>query len=346
MLDQGTLATLAEPWGENEDRTDLGILARLGLDCPSLRLLNVDMRRQLDGRRGGYVWWPDDWLPPDRRRKVGDYILAAAEGVGTNLLEARLHQLAAADAALRNDQRVVLRLQSAGGNLPTVKNKSPLDGLAATEMDLHVAGAMRALGSATDCLAALTIGVAALSTDLVRCSWNSMLRAAEQDEAAIRRSDIEAFVAACGPDDWLTWAVDYRNSIVHRARRLEFAVISGMPPAAECETYLAADPDGTEAEVLATRGVGGRVIRETSRTTVPGVVTSTHALAEELVYRLSEIWRGRASGELEMAQPLSQWPREGYRVTDFLGYAPGRLPDVRMAVMHPDLASRLRAAGA
>lgn len=146
-------------------------------------------------------------------------VLAAITGVGANLLEVRIHE------------HHVHRIVGPNG-MPFLDRPSTVaQDLERDELNLHTAGAFRAVGSALDCMAAVVIGVTRLPTSIERADLLDVLhlkRAAKRvpdlsdrqaelwDNAVRLASEINAEPIA----GWLDWALQMRNALTHRGRNL------------------------------------------------------------------------------------------------------------------------------
>jgi hypothetical protein len=102
---------------------------------------------------------------------------------------------------------------------------------------LHTVGFIRAVAGALDCFGASVVGVAALKTSLLRADLDSARRALVQVTGASAgdrvqadfRAQLEALVEGVGPPGWFRWAVDLRNTLIHRGRRLQMSELRPIP---------------------------------------------------------------------------------------------------------------------
>jgi hypothetical protein len=162
-----------------------------------------------------------------QRILIADYLHQAIGTIKTNLIDARLHQLEERAAAQDEMDRHADDLTIVGTEvIPKVQPPNcGLDDLPRHLADLHQAGFFRAIGSAVDCLGATVIGVAGLSTNILRADiGKAFATAAKPNEPSALAAEAHRLLCdardAAGPAGWLSWAADYRNMLVHRARRL------------------------------------------------------------------------------------------------------------------------------
>jgi hypothetical protein len=210
--------------------------------------------------------------PDDARRVlISDQLLGCTDGIERALVEAKLHLLEVEDAADRISAHLAdaVVLDPAGNpEMRFPPAVTALDHLPDRLADLHIAGFFRAVGSALDCLGSTIVGLLGLRTDLLR---SGLVRARRVLGKAVEATNppqllldaharIEDGITGAGPEGWLDWTMDYRNMLVHRARRLELHL-----PETTAQLYgprseklirirvvhlLARDPDRSDIEVL------------------------------------------------------------------------------------------------
>src|SRR5262249_18275194 len=123
---------------------------------------------------------------------------------------------------------------------------SAKDELPVVMSDLHSAGFFRAAVGALDCLGASIVGIAALPIPISRCDLRQARRALPT-EARDQSTELQSalgerltrVINTTGPNGWLDWTYDYRNMLIHRARRL---VIKQLRP----RSTRIFGPDGRE----------------------------------------------------------------------------------------------------
>jgi hypothetical protein len=218
----------------------------------------------------------------------------------------------------------------------------PGDLLPSKVIRLHLAGFFRALGSALDCLASCIVGVLGLPQDILRADFERVKRFLLEES---QRRGVPLWVSftrvlregvgAAGPIDWDLWLNDYRNMLVHRARRIEFGSFQphwsvvdarGRPvPNANPITQVVRDPGLSNVEAMA-RQIDGpsSFLTEDARETVQEVFRSVHHVLESAAAGLAETWNQRRNSPDLIRQPNSQWPRlPNPSARNFPGYRPG-----------------------
>ena len=230
---------------------------------------------------------------------------------------------------------------------------------------MHVAGVVRALSGALDCLAGTIIGVVALPRSILRANFNSVrkqLRSIQdvstdggRHQAKFGRT-LEDLIGSVGPDGWLDWMLAFRNMLVHRGRRTELGQYvpkqtllygpDGQPVLrAHRVTHLPRDPARSDVEVFL-YSPHTLVLTEDAAQTLHGLLVSTKSLIERAAYHLKEVWIWRRARPQGLPQPEAQWPNcPANEPIRFSGYNPGTFEfSPSMAMMHPVLARRFRSA--
>jgi hypothetical protein len=258
-------------------------------------------------------------------------------------VEAALHCLEAKDYFDRSERGMRIVMTPRGPSVVHAPPSSAAADLPIPLTDMHVAGFFRGIGSAFDCAGAAMVGVLPLRARIQYADFGKARLALSKirDESEGQRlqvsfrSKLEAGEQECGPAGWLTWTIDYRNALVHKARRLlavEVGLRSGLldargdpilrtihhPPRdpAFSEVDMWRDPDRADA------------LSEDATTTMDGVLASAVRLIELLARGLLDVWRIRRSDPSLLAQPAEkQWPDDTRPTpTGFPGYSPGEWP--------------------
>lgn len=336
---------------------------RIGVPTPHIRSLERLIFQDLDPERFGIGWWKEQ-LDPPRRILIADQLLLDTSSVPTNLVEATLHRLGAEQAwqELRARFRDHVRQgRPPGAPVP----RSPVDELPYVSGDLHVAGVFRAVGSALDCLAGTLIGVAALPRPILKADFDRTHhwlaehgnRHPEWERLA---EHLDAVIDQAGPSGWLKWAVDMRNMLVHRGRRLtmiapymtQYPTLI-VPPSViadrtEVAHLLPRDPGRSEVEVLRdTQTTAGLMLTEDGAKTLIRLVESTIRVVEETSTHLVGLWQRRRADPALLAQPTTQWQEiTASRSPGFAGYYPDSAGVIDSGQLHvnPQLGQRMRAA--
>lgn len=310
----------------------------------------------LDVRDGGVSWWSDS-LDAPRRILIADYLIELCSSTGANLVEAVMHlQRVKLDwAAVGNDFRDASQSQGKAALFPKTEAAENRE----LEATAHVGGFFRAVGSVLDNIAGLVVGVAGLQVKLVRSDLNDLQLSQEVPKGILPnghsgrqqqlglvgalRASIDTF-----PDGWDRWAIDMRNTLVHRARRLNWQLSDPSRPD-QFMRPLPANPAQTDIESLARHELfGADALHEHAADTMSGVLAATARLVQQTTSAAGQLWDRRRSTPSLILQPREQWPvlKQG-RETGFSGWNPGRLPDYANGgaiVVHPDRGIRLRSA--
>lgn len=364
------LDRLSEPLPDGVD-LEVEAARALRVVLPNLRRLEdaifTDMR---ETSPHGISWW--NQMAPDRRILIGDQLYACAQSISENVVEARLHFLELLDWTDRENMRIgnAVNIETGGVHGDSLRPRNALEVLARPLASLHVAGVIRALSSALDCLAGTIIGVVAVPENILKADFKSVRRTlrrtvGERDPNRRNAADrlkaefsqmLEARIQASGPDGWVDWMLDYRNMLVHRGRRLQIGQYAAYPgtnrtsrheaPALRAVQHLPRDPARSDVEVHR-EGADptALVLTEDARTTVNGLVESTVALVESVSSELLCVWSRRRLDPDTICQPDCQWGNTADSNV-FGGYQPEEFPafDADVAMMNPLLARRLRAA--
>jgi len=257
--------------------------------------------------------------------------------------------------------------------LPRPRNA--LEELGREMVVMHIAGMARALSAALDCLAGAIIGVIAIPTPILTADLGRKIREfftkigqgttdGEKVQADFYRKFSEV-IASVGPDGWLQWALDFRNMLVHRGRRLESGQFVPKLPQilgpdgdqvlrARRLTYLPRNPSMSDVEVwretpmTSTRDpLQTLVLAEDAVETLGGLMDSTKAMISETAKLLIDVWKWRRDNPQILTQPAAQWPKGATTAPSsvFQGYAP-RSRDLSSSIVsiHPVVWRRFLAA--
>jgi len=339
------------------------VAERLSVPTPHIRALEQRIFEDLDPERFGIGWW-EGQLDPPQRILIADQLLLDTSSVPINLVEATLHRHAAEQAWQELQARFRDHIRQ--GNPPGAPvPRSPADELPYVEADLHVAGVFRAVGSALDCLAGTLIGVAALPRPILKADFGASQRwlayhSREHPEWERLAAHLGTVIDQAGPFGWLDWAIDMRNMLVHRGRRLTMMLPHVTPEPVllvprsviadrtELAPLLPRDPGHSEVEVLRdTRIVAGLMLSEDGAKTLLRLVESTIRLVEDASIHLADLWQRRQADLALLPQPAAQWPEvTPSRSAGFAGYDPGSIDvgDSGRLLANPQLGPRMRAA--
>jgi hypothetical protein len=316
----------------------------LGCWAPNWRALFAAVLADLDSDELGIRWWKDQ-LPAQERILISDQLIVCASSVGQNMREAWFHLLEL--RAARDEATKLAAMRFRGGPLAPMAPASGADELSMLQVETHLSGVFRALGSAFDCLAATIIGVAAVPQRILRADFQALSRYLSEPtptDASPDRlwhaelgKDLRSIVEAAGPTNWLSWAMDFRNMLVHRGRHTTFKYVDGKQSPIVSPTgdtiYTATvhyipplDPGRAEVEVLRDGRDLGFFLKEDAGATVEELAGSTLYVVEKTCVKLLTIWSSRRASPGEHIQPKSQWhPKDHCKPSGFPGYASGVL---------------------
>lgn len=218
---------LSDPYPQSmrpEDPPLSRLAGPLGLDLADAVALGDEICGDLDATIRGIGWWnayPD--LDLQTRILLSDYLVACARAVPDNLVEARVEHLEL-DNAAEDYRQWMSRGVRAGGRSTVEAPRSPYEELSVYRVRTHLAGALRAWGSALDCVGGCIIGVAGLPSGLVKADLDSALKAVTRQSPgnpvlAQLQADLEQAELSAGPTGWRDWLLGMRNTDVHRGRR-------------------------------------------------------------------------------------------------------------------------------
>lgn len=371
------LARLSEPYRESDCATNDRALSALGLPMRRWKELEALI---LDDFIEHYPYGIGWWAPhpgTSRRILISDQLYACVGSVSANMIEAVLHWLEYQDCAERDSERFADIVQIRDGQLDVVlpRPRNALEELSREMVVMHIAGMARALSAALDCLAGAIIGVIAIPTPILTADLGRKIREfftkigqgttdGEKVQAAFYRNFSEV-IASVGPDGWLQWALEFRNMLVHRGRRLENGQFVPKLPQlygpdgeqilrARRLTYLPRNPSMSDVEVWRETPMTSirdpleaLVLTEDAAQTLSGLLDSTKALISGTAKLLIEVWEWRRDNPRILKQPAAQWPK-GAATTPalvFQGYAP-RSRDLSSSVAsaHPIVERRFLAA--
>jgi hypothetical protein len=296
--------------------------AALGIDLRPVVSLGDEILADLSRQTYGVGWWSTHSdLTPQVRICVSDYLIACARSLIENRIEAEVSSLEVAHA-MEDFKKYVERGLGRRG-LRLAAPRGPYDDLAHFRASAHFTGLLRALASSLDCLGGCIVGVAALPVDIVRTGLRAVLMALNKAHGVDGDPNIERLAEAvrtaereAGPESWLTWLLEMRNTEVHRGRRIaaweprvrEFAGVS--PMLIELRRQLPVSPELTEVEAWIESGSYedslfdaplAQVARSLSR--------SVEAYVNAVCAELELLWLRRRSEPALLIQPPEQWNR-------------------------------------
>lgn len=324
----------------------------------------------------GIGWWAPH---PDTRRRIliADQLYACVTSVSANMAEAVLHWFEYQDYAERDSERFADIIQIRNGKFDVIlpRPRNAMEELSREMVVMHIAGMVRALSAALDCLAGAIIGIVAIPTpiltaDFGRKLWElfAKIRQGTTDGEKAQAAFVIEFnrvIVSAGPDGWLQWMLTFRNMLVHRGRRLEsgqfvpkgprlFGPDGEQIPRVRRLTHLPRNPGMSDVEVwretpmTAVRNpLEALVLDEDAAQTLGGLLDSTKVTINETAKLLIDVWKWRRENPQILTQPRAQWPNGAAAspASVFRGYAP-RSRDLSSSVAstHPIVMQRFLAA--
>ena len=142
----------------------------------------------------------------DRQTRIllSDYLVACTRAIPDNLVEAQVERLEL-DHAAEDFSKWMTRGLATAEHGTVDAPRSPYEDLATHRVQSHLAGTLRAWGSALDCVEGCIIGVAGLPVDLVKADMKKArdhLQKLALDSHALKQvqAELEQAEAAAGPD--------------------------------------------------------------------------------------------------------------------------------------------------
>lgn len=272
-----------------------------------------------------------------------------------NLVEARIERLEL-DHAVEDFRAWFARSITPGRRMVMKPPRGAFDELTVRRVNTHLAGMLRAWGTALDCIAGCTVAVAGLPTDLKRADTKTAREALAKASAtharlATLQADLEQAEMAAGPAGWREWLLGMRNTYVHRGRRT--ATWSGNVDHTGLTGFslqLAVSPDLTEVEAVV--HAGGQIastFKAPAADMFDRLAQTVNAFAAEAARILLTLWYERRDDPTLIEQSPRQWKQPTgiiAPVPQFRGFPD--LTEPRQPVTSLDVgeeaATRLRAA--
>lgn len=227
------------------------------------------------------------------------------------------------------------------------------------EIEAHLGGFFRAIGSVLDNLAGIVIVVAGLSCNLVRADFRHLQLDKPATAGMLSDGDGRRFQLALvdavrtsvqtGPPGWQNWVEHMRNSLVHRARRLSFELTDRDGKGSlRVIRPLPRDPDQTDAESTARAQVfAADLIQQDAKITIDGLLALMDKVVADTTRAATAAWDERRNDPSVVRQPIAQWPKiKQGKQAGFEGFPPLGLPrlDFDSLHLHPSRATRFAAA--
>jgi hypothetical protein len=340
------------PIGPQESR----IGPALGIDFGPVTELANSIEADLDLSKYGIGWWTEySALDRQTRILISDYLLACADAIPQNLIEAECSKLEL-DHSIEDFRKWIERGSSAK-NFKIPPPRSLYDDLSYYRMTAHLGSVFRSFASALDCLAGCVVGVAGLPTGIVRTDLrvakSHLSKAAQRHERLVALDALlEEIEVGSGPDGWLDWLLNMRNMLVHRGRRIiSMSITRGRCGIVEdFILILPKSPELTEVDAWVRAGSYTRTqLHVSHKAFLQSLSASVYAYVDGAVKALSELWCERRADPHLLEQPANQWrtSQEIIRPPVFNGYtdlAEPRFPMTELGVTN-SVERRLKAAG-
>lgn len=268
----------------------------------------------LDPAVCGIGWWKG-YPAIDRKTRIllSDYLATCARAVGDNLVEAQVERLEL-DHALEDFRQWMNRGITAGERATVEAPRSPYEELSSYRQNGHLAGMLRAWGSALDCLGGCIIGVSGIEANLVKADLHTALTRLDQQKAGSQvleqlQDDLERAEASAGPPGWRSWLLGMRNTVVHRGRRTATfqGVIEGGE-VAEFNLRLPRQPDLTDVEaIVQVQGVMAATFDSPAAAFLDELGKTVSSYISSACTILIALWRARRANPSVLAQSPKQW---------------------------------------
>lgn len=333
----------------------LRLAGQLGLDLENPVRLGDEIFGDLDTVAYGIGWWKS-YLGLDRQTRIflSDYLVACARAIPDNLVEARIELLELGHAA--EDYRRWMSRGMNGHEWSTVEPpQSPYEELSNQRVRTHLAGALRAWGSALDCVGGCIVGVAGLPADLVkadmRLAQDTLARHSPGNQLLQDlRASLDKAEADAGPAGWRDWLLGMRHTTVHRGRRTtSWSWMAEPDEELSFSLLLPVAPDRTEIDAIT---LSGGVIAATFQAPAVDMLGELGKTVGSYVSAacgiLADLWRTRRGDPVLLEQDARQWKKPKALITppEFRGF-PHLTPPATLVTSYcvsPEDDRRMRAA--
>ncbi len=319
-----------------EDADLLRLAGPLNLKLIHPAALGDEIIADLDLKVRGIGWWAA-YTDIDRKTRIllSDYLAACARAVPDNLLEAKIERLEL-DHAVDDFRKWLERCIKPGHPLDMKPPRGPYEELAPRRVQTHLAGMLRAWGTALDCVGGCIVGVAGLPTDLVRADMGSAHTSLSKASTgnpvlAQLQSDLDQAEADAGPVGWRDWLLGMRNTVVHRGRRT--AVWSGEVDRTGLTGFnlkLPVSPELTDVDaVLRAGGQIAATFQAPAHELLDHLGDTVTDYVSEATRILADLWKARRADPALVAQHPRQWKAPSGLITSvpaFRGFPDQQVP--------------------
>lgn len=335
----------------------------LGINPEAIVTLHELIFNDFDQKTYGIGWWKNyepslDWK---QRVLISDQLFKCVSTAEDNLIDLHLHFLEAQDCWEKYNSHVADSVTSNpdGKLIPNVRPPNALADLNINLTNIHIAGFFRAVGSIADCLAGAIVGVVGLRLDLKRADLERTRKHFQKEKnLTILQKEfgekLEAQIQEAGPDGWLSWAMQHRNMMVHRARRftMDTHMIYSLPRPSSNSLittkafhHLVLNPELSDIEALVQNDLE-LLLGESAETTMRGILGSLQTFLDSCVVELAEIWKKRKADPFLIPQPAFQWREAPASATEkFAGYSPAlMLPEYKEILSSGQMLFRMKSA--
>jgi hypothetical protein len=357
MLDTD-VTQLSEPYPPTmpiDTPPHLRLAGPLGLDLRKSVQLGDEILGDLDVTTYGIGWWRAySDLDSQTRILLSDYLLTCARAIPDNLIEARV-ELLELDHAIEDYRNWMNRGGDANGQYTIAAAESPYEELSNRRVRTHLAGALRAWGSALDCVGGCIVGVTGVPAHLVKADMYTAQEALhkhspgdqllEQLQTSLEKVEMDA-----GPTGWRDWLLGMRNTVVHRGRRtVTWSGNFGAKEVLDFDLLLPIAPDRTEIDAII---LSGGVIAATFKASAAEILNelskTVGTYVNEACGLLENLWSTRRANPGLLAQSPKQWKQPPGLITlpSFRGF-PHMTPQGGMITSYavsPEEHRRIRAA--
>jgi hypothetical protein len=349
---------LKHPYRPNSN-PDVEFANALGFRTDEVDGLYREVFADLNDKVLGIGWWAPH-PGTSRRILISHYLVECIKSISMNLIEAGLHLYEALDYWDKESEFLAGVVSRGPEGRPSVRmpqRKTPKEDLAYRMATMHAVGFFRAAMGALDCLGAATVGVLGLRVDIKHADFGGVQKALKNSNHELHstfRGSLKGSISDSGPEGWLEWMTQFRNMVVHRARRWHMYELKSAShlygadghiiPKTSSVEHLPADPDASQVEALLSGAAA--VLTERAEDTLRGSLNSTAALIEAMSRRLLSAWKTRRANPSLVVQPREQWPSGAVtRPPGFLGFRPGSASyDPRAWISNCDMGRQFRTA--
>lgn len=340
--------------------------------------LYATMLEDLDSQSLGFGWWTGQ-LDAKRVGLISEYLVASVGGVAGSLKDCEFLLDEYRKATFADESWIKQRIrevQQMPGHLPddfkrAIFTRDDFSSTRSRRIRLAREHTFYHLAQAADRLAAVIIGVGALSTPIIKADWTVVVddekwaralggKSAIRSQSALGRNAQEALrgrtleaVVAAGPQDWLSWSNAMRNTSSHRAPKLHamfqragkrgeptgFVELFYRQPSWDMTEALLGGPGESHLEVW---------LNDEPALLLAGCIASMAQTVEATMTECAALWERRRGTPSLLVQPGGQWPRVlGEAQSSFSGYGHHVAVNTAGAAFHisPDVGHRMRASG-